>query len=176
MDFIDDAYKISEVEKLKEMFPETYEEIPKIMIKSFAKMLFESGHIHCDPHPGNLLIRRNPKSPMHPQLVLLDHGFYCTLDKKFLDQWNELWSCLVTFNYPRLKEIAFEMGIGEYYRYLPLFFTFRTINSTKRIGQPGMTEEEKKFLKHNDEGNNEKLNHLLELLPTEIYFIVKSTQ
>jgi aarF domain-containing kinase len=29
----------------------------KILIEAFAKMMFQFGHVHCDAHPGNLLIR-----------------------------------------------------------------------------------------------------------------------
>jgi len=67
------------------------------------------------------------------------------------------------------------MGIGEYFRYLPLFFTFRTINSTKKLGHPGITPEEREFLKDNDEVNMEKVSHLLSILPAEICFITKAT-
>ena len=106
--------------------------------------------------------------------MLLDHGFYCDLDEKFLKNFNELWASLVTFDYLNLKVIAEWMGIGEYYRYLPLLFTFWTINSTKKMGAPGITEEEKQFLKSNDEINMDKINHLLQKLPAEICFIVKA--
>lgn len=115
MDFIDDAHKISEVDEIKAIFPETFEEIPKILITSFAKMIFENGHIHCDPHPGNILVRRRPSNPKLPQLVLLDHGFYCDLNDEFLEQWNNLWACMVTMDYAGLRLISNEMGIGEYY-------------------------------------------------------------
>jgi hypothetical protein len=37
-------------------------------------------------------------------------------------------------DYKQVKAIANEMGIGEYYRYLPLLFTYRTINATKPLG------------------------------------------
>jgi predicted unusual protein kinase regulating ubiquinone biosynthesis (AarF/ABC1/UbiB family) len=29
----------------------------KLLIETFAKMMFQFGHVHCDAHPGNLLIR-----------------------------------------------------------------------------------------------------------------------
>jgi aarF domain-containing kinase len=57
----------------------------KILIDVFAKMIFTHGHVHCDAHPGNLLVRPNPKNLERPQIVLLDHGFYCDLKSKFID-------------------------------------------------------------------------------------------
>lgn len=60
MEFIDESLKINEIDQIKAKFPDTFEEIPKILITAFAEMIFENGHIHCDPHPGNILVRRHP--------------------------------------------------------------------------------------------------------------------
>jgi hypothetical protein len=52
------------------------------------------------------------------------------------------------------------MGIGEYYRYLPLLFTYRTINSTKPMGgklDPG----ERKYLTSQDEIDLDRVGMLL---------------
>ena len=66
MEFIEETHKINEVEKIKEIFHEKSEEIPKILIWGFAKMIFDNGHIHCDPHPGNILVRWNPNNLTRP--------------------------------------------------------------------------------------------------------------
>lgn len=79
----------------------------------FGKMLFKYGQIHCDAHPGNILVRRLDSG--RPEIVLLDHGFYACLDSQFMQQFCELWYALVTFNNKRMREIAQEMGVGEYY-------------------------------------------------------------
>lgn len=45
-------------------------------------MIFKFGFVHCDAHPGNILVRRKPKSnPLDYQIVLLDHGLYRSLSK-----------------------------------------------------------------------------------------------
>lgn len=51
------------------------------MIRIFADMIFKHGFIHCDAHPGNILVRRKPKNKNQYQIVLLDHGLYRVLDK-----------------------------------------------------------------------------------------------
>lgn len=38
-------------------------------------MIFVNGFVHCDPHPGNVLVRKCPKSNK-TEIVLLDHGLY----------------------------------------------------------------------------------------------------
>ena len=60
-----------------------------------------------------------------------------------------------------MREIAGGLGIGEYYRYLPLLFTYRTINTRKRLGGP-VAKDEIEFLKGNDEVNFEKISFLLQ--------------
>ena len=69
--------------------------ISRLLGKLFSEMIFVHGFVHCDPHPGNMLIRRSPKSPslfnkLFPfrksndlELMLLDHGLYRRLSKEF---------------------------------------------------------------------------------------------
>jgi aarF domain-containing kinase len=40
----------------------------------YSEMIFVQGYIHCDPHPGNILIRKNSRGVV--DIVLLDHGLY----------------------------------------------------------------------------------------------------
>lgn len=58
-----------------------------------------NGHVHCDAHPGNILVRPNPRNKKQPQIVLLDHGFYCDIDDVFRMQFCQLWYSLVTMDY-----------------------------------------------------------------------------
>lgn len=50
------------------------------MCQLFAQQIFEHGFVHCDPHPGNVLVRVANGAP---QIVLLDHGLYRELDDEF---------------------------------------------------------------------------------------------
>jgi predicted unusual protein kinase regulating ubiquinone biosynthesis (AarF/ABC1/UbiB family) len=34
------------------------------LIDVFAKMIFMYGHVHCDAHPGNMLVRPNPNGEL----------------------------------------------------------------------------------------------------------------
>lgn len=40
----------------------------------YSNMIFINGFVHSDPHPGNILVRKNPKG--ETEVVLLDHGLY----------------------------------------------------------------------------------------------------
>lgn len=62
-------------------------------------------------------------------------------------------------DYFTVEKISYEMGINEYFRYLPLLFTYRTINTTKPLGGR-LAPEEKEFLMDNDEINMDKIGML----------------
>ena len=45
-------------------------------------MIFKHGYVHCDPHPGNVLVRKNERG--ETEIVLLDHGLYTVSRVRFL--------------------------------------------------------------------------------------------
>ena len=76
-------------------------------------------------------------------------------------------------DYLEVKNIAYKLGINEYFRYLPLLFTYRTINTKKPLGGL-LHKDEIQFLRENDEVNFEKISYLLQKLPSEVVFIFKA--
>lgn len=60
MEFIENAVKADNVEAIRKMgFSES--DISKRILSSFADQIMVQGFIHCDPHPSNIMVRRNPK-------------------------------------------------------------------------------------------------------------------
>ena len=51
----------------------------------YADMIFKFGYVHCDPHPGNVLVRKD-RATGRPQIVLLDHGLYTVSSKSLSPQ------------------------------------------------------------------------------------------
>jgi aarF domain-containing kinase len=47
----------------------------------YSKMIFDDGYVHCDPHPGNVLVRKSKRGGT--EIVLLDHGLYTQLSSHF---------------------------------------------------------------------------------------------
>lgn len=47
-------------------------QVSRLIAQTFNEMIFTHGDVHCDPHPANLLVRKDARG--RPQLVLLDHG------------------------------------------------------------------------------------------------------
>ena len=76
------------------------EKISKRLGIIFSEMIFSNGFVHCDPHPGNLLI--NPlKNKKDFEIVLLDHGLYTSLPREFCFNYGKLWMALLgNFRFP----------------------------------------------------------------------------
>ncbi|KAH7909013.1 ABC1 family-domain-containing protein [Hygrophoropsis aurantiaca] len=90
-------------------------EIMHTMVSLFSAQMFSWGFVHCDPHPGNILIRPNPNHSLrsHPQLVLLDHGLYVRLDDKFRREYAELWRGLLARDWDKVERATKAWGIGS---------------------------------------------------------------
>ena len=81
MEYVE-GIKIDDIDALNEKFGSA-KDCTDVLISIFAKMIFLHGHVHCDAHPGNILVRPNPDKPERPQIVLLDHGFYGSTSQTF---------------------------------------------------------------------------------------------
>ncbi|ANB14789.1 Mcp2p [Sugiyamaella lignohabitans] len=80
------------------------------MTKLFAKQIFEWGLVHCDPHPGNMILRRVRG---RQQLVLIDHGLYIYEAEKFRKQYAQLWRGLFLLDTEAVKQVAIDWGFGD---------------------------------------------------------------
>lgn len=170
MEFVEGA-RINEKEKIKEMGFDPVG-VAKILVRTFSKMIFISGHVHCDAHPGNILVRKNPKTGK-PQLILLDHGFYREYDAQFLKLYCRLWSSIITQDYDTMKQISDELKIGKYYKYLPLVLLWRSKN-TKKLGGK-IAEEDRRNLQKKDLVNFEVINYIMQKIPEHMIFIIRAS-
>lgn len=114
------------------------------MVDLFSAQMFLWGWVHCDPHPGNIFIRRQPNG--RSELVLIDHGLYIQMSPDFRQQYSLFWKSLMTFDNATLKEVVQEWGVTN-----PDIFASATLmkpyeggdmSVSKRI--QGISEAEKK--------------------------------
>ncbi|RKF60122.1 ABC1 family protein C10F6.14c [Erysiphe neolycopersici] len=84
-------------------------EVMSIMIDLFSAQMFLWGLVHCDPHPGNIFIRRRANG--HPELVLIDHGLYVSLNPKLRSQYCQFWKAILTFDNKTINEITKSWGM-----------------------------------------------------------------
>ncbi|KAI2620560.1 ABC1-domain-containing protein [Hypoxylon sp. NC1633] len=84
-------------------------EVMTTMVDLFSAQIFKWGVVHCDPHPGNIFIRRLPSGKA--ELVLIDHGLYIYMSTKFRHEYALFWKSLLTFDNETIAEITRQWGI-----------------------------------------------------------------
>ncbi|PVV05006.1 hypothetical protein BB560_000478 [Smittium megazygosporum] len=87
-------------------------EIMNKIVSAFAQQLFISGHLHGDPHPGNILVRKNPDTKKNkPQVVIIDHGLYINESERFRKQYCNFWKAIFLQDTKETSKIAQSWGI-----------------------------------------------------------------
>ncbi|KAK7894788.1 hypothetical protein LTR67_005527 [Exophiala xenobiotica] len=86
-------------------------EVMTTMVDLFSAQMFLWGYVHCDPHPGNIFVRRLPNG--RSELVLIDHGLYIHMSPKFRHQYSLFWKSLMTFDNKTLKEVVSSWGVNN---------------------------------------------------------------
>ncbi|RMZ81294.1 hypothetical protein DV737_g2570, partial [Chaetothyriales sp. CBS 132003] len=86
-------------------------EVMTTMIDLFSAQMFLWGLVHCDPHPGNLFVRRQPSG--HSEIVLIDHGLYINMTPEFRHNYALFWKSLMTFDNKTLNEVVSSWGVNN---------------------------------------------------------------
>ncbi len=76
-------------------------------------------------------------------------------------------------DYRQVKRISYELGIDDYFIYLPMAFTFRTMGSKKAIGYR-WTEEDRRKLNNEEFITAENISCLMQRLPDNYLMILKT--
>ncbi|KAG5641491.1 hypothetical protein DXG03_005102, partial [Asterophora parasitica] len=121
--------------------------IMQIMVELFSAQMFDWGWVHCDPHPGNVIIRPHPKKPAMPQLVLIDHGLYVAVEDRFRRQWVELWRGMLAGDFDAVEKVTKKWGLG-----IPDLVASATLMKPVRLRRGETTEQRKKREQRQEEG------------------------
>lgn len=81
-------------------------EVSTALSAIFDEMTFISGHLHCDPHLGNVFIRPQPRetrTSSNFQIVLLDHGLYRQLPHQLRVDYAHLWLSIINNDIPSMQ-------------------------------------------------------------------------
>ncbi|KAK7053810.1 ABC1 domain-containing protein [Favolaschia claudopus] len=107
------------------------------MVELFSAQMFLWGWVHCDPHPGNVLIRPHPAAPRTPQLVLLDHGLYVQLTEEFRRDWCAVWEGLLAGEWGVVDGVTRRWGLG-----MPDLFASAVLMRPVRLGRGRQQKQE----------------------------------
>ncbi|EGD72100.1 atypical/ABC1/ABC1-B protein kinase [Salpingoeca rosetta] len=151
--------------------------VSRIVTELFSEQIFIHGLVHCDPHPGNLLVRRDARGA--PVVVLLDHGLYRQLDEDFRDLYCRLWRALIRGDAEDIKMYAERMNAGEFYFIFAAMLTYKgwdeVIGGTAaaRLELRG-TEDEKEVARSSVAKYFREINALLARIPRDVLLLLKT--
>lgn len=141
----------------------------------YCDMIFKHGHVHCDPHPGNILVKNTEKGV---QIVLLDHGLYTHLSDQFRSNYSNLWLALIQADMKSIQNYAKELGVGELYGILACVVSGRPWSAvvrgiTEHIDRKAAQSEESEIKSYASRYMSE-INQLLSNVPRELLLILKT--
>ncbi|MBW0493179.1 hypothetical protein O181_032894 [Austropuccinia psidii MF-1] len=108
-DFVQDGCRLTDESKFEKKGLKS-KDVMDLAMKMFSRMLFNFGWLHCDLHPGNVLVIEKGGKP---QLALIDHGLYINLPDKFRREYCELWRSLFVLDIRSIEGIAKGWGIAN---------------------------------------------------------------
>jgi predicted unusual protein kinase regulating ubiquinone biosynthesis (AarF/ABC1/UbiB family) len=90
--------------KLSDCSVETIADVTPAAQEAFLTQLFDAGFFHADPHPGNLLVPRDPTAYGGAKLALIDCGLMATIDEQDRDNMISAVIHLANKNYAALVD------------------------------------------------------------------------
>ncbi|XP_041928081.1 LOW QUALITY PROTEIN: aarF domain-containing protein kinase 1 [Alosa sapidissima] len=149
-------------------------EISQNLGKMYSEMIFVNGFVHCDPHPGNVLVRRSP-SGSKTEIVLLDHGLYQVLKEDFRLDYCRLWQALMKADIKGIERYSRRLGAGDLF---PLFACVLTARSWKSvnegISQTPVTNSEDVEIRTNAALYLPQISELLNRVPRQMLLLLKT--
>lgn len=122
MEFVEGG-QINDLQYIRKNKINPYEVSSKLG-RLYSHMIFITGFVHSDPHPGNILVRKTNKN--EAEIILLDHGLYAELTDKFRWSYSKLWLAIFDRNKELMKRHCTELGVGDMYGLLACMVSGRT--------------------------------------------------
>ena len=97
----------------------------EIVSDTLAEMALCWGHVHGDPHAGNIYVcagRSGMLAGLSPKVVLLDHGLYHDVDDVLRLDLCRLFNACIARNRPEILRLS-ERIAGPMHRFLPLLLS-----------------------------------------------------
>lgn len=149
--------------------------VTRTLVEALGLQIFGTGVVHCDPHPGNILVRRRPGgskgSNLH-QVVLLDHGLYIREGEQFRKQYCDLWKAIFLADVGTMTRICASWGIQD----ASLFASLQMMRPFS-TGRPQNRDISKQEIMEMRNRAKERLKQMLrstEHTPRELLLIMRS--
>ncbi|KAG6130116.1 hypothetical protein E4U38_004640 [Claviceps purpurea] len=161
------------------------DEVSTTLARIFNEMIFGDGApLHCDPHGGNIAIRKNDsrrglgRGPNF-DVILYDHGLYRDIPLPLRRSYAKMWLAVIDGDMDRMKKYAHEVaGISD--RDFPLFASaitgrdFTVVSKQGSILKSRTAAEEENISASLQDGLIVDLVQMLSRVPPIILLILKT--
>ena len=169
MEYID-GVKANDYEGLVKMGLDVAQ-VAALIADLFSIQVFEHGFVHCDPHPGNILVTKRPDG--NPQVVLLDHGLYKELPDSFRLDYCRLWRAIINQDVSEIEEISRKLGVSNF----RLFASMLTARAWETVTGSGLRSQldskEKKILREAAAVYAAEITQILDVVPQQLLLLLK---
>lgn len=88
------------------------DEVSACLARVFNEMIFGAGApLHCDPHGGNLAIRKNESRGRHNfDIILYDHGLYREIPRDMQRSYAKMWLAVIDGDMSQMRKYAKEVA------------------------------------------------------------------
>ncbi|KAK2764026.1 hypothetical protein FQN54_009645 [Arachnomyces sp. PD_36] len=156
------------------------DEVSAALSRLFNEMIFGDGApLHCDPHGGNIAIRKNSsRRKTNFDIILYDHGLYRDIPRQLQIDYAKLWLAVIEADEPKMRKYASKVaGITD--EQFPLFASAITgrdysILAKKDIVSSRSAEEKEDISDALGDGMLQQLVQLLGRVPRIILLILKT--
>ncbi|KXH50409.1 ABC1 family protein [Colletotrichum simmondsii] len=161
------------------------DEVSACLARVFNEMIFGyDAPLHCDPHGGNLAIRKNEsrrglRGGHNFDIILYDHGLYREIPRDLQRSYAKMWLAVIDGDMKRMRKYAKEVAnIND--EQFPLFASAITgrdwsvLNSEGSVLQTRTDDEKKEMGDALQEGLIVDLVQLLGQVPRIILLILKT--
>ncbi|XP_004082471.2 uncharacterized aarF domain-containing protein kinase 1 isoform X1 [Oryzias latipes] len=149
-------------------------EISENLGKLYSEMIFVHGFVHCDPHPGNVLVRKCPQSKKM-EIVLLDHGLYQALQPDFRLNYCRLWMSLIKGDMSGVERYSRRLGAGDLYPLFACVLTARSWDAVNAgISSVPVTHAEDVEIRTNAALYLPQISDLLNRVPRQMLLLLKT--
>uniref|UniRef100_A0A8C9WKJ2 AarF domain-containing protein kinase 1 n=1 Tax=Scleropages formosus TaxID=113540 RepID=A0A8C9WKJ2_SCLFO len=149
-------------------------EISRNLGKMYSEMIFVHGFVHCDPHPGNVLVRKSPRGNK-AEIVLLDHGLYQVLNQDFRLDYCRLWQALMKADMKGVERYSRRLGAGDMFPLFACVLTARSWASVNAgISQTPVTNSEDVEIRTNAALYLPQISDLLNKVPRQMLLLLKT--
>lgn len=148
-------------------------DISKKIGQMYAEMIFRYGYVHCDPHPGNVLVQKDDNG--NPQIVLLDHGLYTQLTHDFRKNYADFWLSILNADLDGIKQNADKLGVGQLYGLFACMVSGRSWSSIQKgIGTNEKSSAESKEIKENAQMYIKQIADVLAFVNRQMILLFKT--